>query len=51
VAAVEIVCIDLGFDTSECTEAVGDAVAAGVAGATNANLAAAGIGYVVEIGV
>ena len=51
VAAVEIVCIDLGFDTTECTEAVTDALAAGIAGATNANLAAQGIGFVVEIGV
>ncbi len=51
VAAVEIVCIDLGFNTSECTEAVSDALAAGIADATNANLAAAGLGFVVEVGI
>ena len=51
VGAVEIVCIDLGYDISECTEAVSDALAAGIEGATNANLAAAGLGYVVDIGI
>lgn len=51
VAAVEIVCIDLGFNTSDCTGAVTTALAGGIVGATNANLADAGIGYVVDLGI
>jgi hypothetical protein len=51
VAAVEIVCIDLGFDTSECTSAVSSALVTGIEGATNANLAAAGIGVVVDLDI
>lgn len=51
VGAVQVTCLELGFDGSECTDAVTTAVAAGIAGAVNANLADAGIDYVLEIGI
>ena len=51
VAAVQIVCIDLGFDTSDCTSAVASALVGGIEAATNANLAAQGIGVVVDLDI
>lgn len=51
VGAVQIKCLELGFDGTECTEAVADALAAGVAGEINGALADSGIDYVVEIGI
>jgi hypothetical protein len=50
VAAVTILCWDLGYDGTACMQAVSGALAGGIVGATNANLAAAGIDYVVGIG-
>lgn len=51
VSGVAIVCIDLGFDTSDCTAAISSALVDGIEVATNANLEAAGIGVVVDIGI
>lgn len=51
VGAVQVTCLELGFDGTECTEAVADALAAGVAGEINGALADSGIDYVVEIGI
>lgn len=51
VGAVAQVCIDLGYDTGDCVGAVNSALVSGIEGATNSNLANAGIGYVVDIDI
>ncbi len=47
VAAVTVFCHEVGYQLHECGDAVKVALNDGVIGATNANLAAAGIDYVV----
>lgn len=51
IAAVNIMCWDLGYDHHDCNEAVEQAVVLGVESATNAGLAGAGVDYVVELGL
>jgi len=51
IAAVTIMCWDLGYASHDCNEAVEQAVAAGAEGAVNANLAANGVDYVVDLGL
>ncbi|MCC6312800.1 MAG: hypothetical protein IT337_02205 [Thermomicrobiales bacterium] len=48
VAAVQVTCMDLGYDTSACTGAVSSALVGETVGAVNAALADAGIDYVVQ---
>lgn len=51
IAAVNILCWDLGFNHRDCNEAVEQAVVVGVESAVNAGLSSNGVDYVVELGL
>jgi hypothetical protein len=50
VSSVELACLALGFDVNTCTFAVREGVYEVVEGSVNADLAAQGLAYVVDVG-
>jgi hypothetical protein len=50
VSNVELACLALGFDVNTCTTAVREGVYQVVEGSVNADLAAEGVAYAVELG-